>query len=90
MQTDFQDKANILASLWVWYRSEDSLKDFFEFNDIGLPLAYLHCEKLAVATEEGSRFIEETFDMFLQAINLEDTGFKTLDEIFEAASYFDR
>jgi hypothetical protein len=90
MQTDFQDKVSILAHLWVWYRDEDSLKDFFEFNDIGLPLAYFVSEKLATPLEQGSRFIDDTFDMFLQAIELEDTGFKTLDEIFEAASYFDR
>lgn len=90
MQTDFQDKVSILAHLWVWYRDEDSLKDFFEFNDIGLPLAYFVSEKLSTPSEQGSRFIEDTFDMFLQAIELEDKGFKTLDEIFEAASYFDR
>lgn len=87
MQTDFQDKASILAHIWTWYREEKALLDFIAFNDLGLPLAYMVSEKLAVETDNGARFVEETFDMLLQELGLEDTGFKTLEEIFEAASF---
>lgn len=87
MQTDFQDKASILAHVWVWYRTEQALETFVEFNDLGLPLAYMMTEKLATITEAGARFVEDTFDMLLQELNIEDTGFKTLDEVFEAASF---
>jgi hypothetical protein len=87
MQTDFQDKASILAHLWVWYRTEQALETFVEFNDLGLPLAYMLSENLATVTESGARFVEDTFDMLLQELNLEDTGFNTLDEVFSAASF---
>lgn len=87
MQTDFQDKASILAHVWVWYRTEQALETFVEFNDLGLPLAYMLSEKLATITDTGARFVEDTFDMLLQELNIEDTGFKTLDEVFEAASF---
>jgi hypothetical protein len=63
------------------------MSDFMEFNDIGLPLAYLVAEKLAESTDEGARFIEETFDLFLVALDIEDTGFEFLDEVLEKAAY---
>lgn len=87
MQTDFVNKVSILGALWSNYQDDKNMQDFFEFNDIGLPLAYMVAEELANPTAEGSRFIEETFDLFLVALDIEDTGFEFLDDVFEAASY---
>ena len=87
MQTDLNSKVSILAHLWTWYRNEEALKSFFEFNDLGLPLSYMVSEELAQSTDKGARFIEDTFDMFLGELGLEDTGFETLEEIFTKASY---
>jgi hypothetical protein len=86
MQTDFLNKVSILGDLWVNYQGDKEMKDFLEFNDIGLPLAYLVNEKLAVETETGSRFIEETFDLLMVALGIEDTGFEFLDEVFTKAA----
>jgi hypothetical protein len=86
MQTDFNNKVSILADLWINYQGDREMKDFIEFNDIGLPLAYLVNEKLAVETEGGSRFIEETFDLLMVALGIEDTGFEFLDEVFTKAA----
>lgn len=87
MQTDFQGKVTILADLYVNYKDVSEFKDFFEFNDIGLPLAYFVSEKLATASEEGARFIEETFNLFLDSLGIEDTGFEYLDEVFTKAAW---
>jgi hypothetical protein len=87
MQTDFNNKVSILGALWSNYQDDDSMKDFMEFNDIGLPLAYMVSEKLAVETEAGARFIEETFDMFMIALGIDDTGFEFLDEVFTKAAW---
>ena len=87
MQTDFPSKATILADLWANYKGDSTMKDFVEFNDIGLPLAYFVSEKLAVETNEGARFIEETFDLLMTALGIEDTGFEFLDEVFTKASW---
>ena len=86
MQTDFRNKISILAELWSNYQGDAEFKDFMEFNDIGLPLSYLVNEKLAVETEEGSRFMLETFDLFLDALGIEDTGFEYLDEVLTKAA----
>jgi hypothetical protein len=87
MQTDFNNKVSILGALWSNYQDDDSMKDFMEFNDIGLPLAYMVSEKLAIETEAGARFIEETFDMFMIALGIDDTGFEFLDEVFTKAAW---
>lgn len=87
MQTDFVNKVSILGELYSNYQGDKSLEDFFEFNDIGLPLAYFVSEKLAVETEGGNRFIEETFDLLMIALGIEDTGFEFLDEVFTKAAW---
>lgn len=87
MQTDFQGKVTILAELHANYRDVKDFQDFFEFNDIGLPLAYFVSEKLATANDEGARFIEETFDIFLDSLGIEDTGFEYLNEVFTKAAW---
>ncbi len=86
MQTDFNNKIVILADLWANYREDAEFSDFVTFNDIGLPLAYFVAEKLAVETDEGARFVEETFDLFLQSLGIEDTGFEFLDEVLTKAA----
>lgn len=87
MQTDFVNKVSILGSLHSNYQGDENMADFMEFNDIGLPLAYFVAEKLAVVTDEGARFINETFDLFLEALAIEDTGFEFLDEVLAKAAY---
>ena len=37
--TDFSNKVDILGAFYLTYRDNNELKDFIEFNDLGLPLA---------------------------------------------------
>ncbi len=80
--TDFSSRAEILAELWMEFRDDEELKDFIEYNDLGLPLAYLITNKFCDVTTLGQGYINETFDLFLTSLELEDTGFETLDDIF--------
>ena len=81
--TDFESKCRILGELWMNYRDQREFKEFIEYNDIGLPLAYLVSEKLAEITGQGEIFIEETFALFLTSMGLEDEGFTELNDILE-------
>ena len=75
-------KCKILSDLWIRYRNEETLEDFFNYNDISLPLAFLLDEN--VIAEKNSAiesFIEETFMLFLKAVEMDDQGFEELDEI---------
>lgn len=84
--TDFSNKVKILADLWINYRDEDDFVDFCDYNDLGLPLAYLADNGLATASELGNKYIAETFDLLLVSLKIsEDTGFEDLDEMLGKA-----
>jgi hypothetical protein len=83
--TDFSDVVKILGDLYINYKEDKELADFFEFNDLGMPLAYLASEGLAQPSEDGNKYILETWAIFLAGLNIEDTGFSSLDEVFKSA-----
>jgi hypothetical protein len=84
--TDFSNKIKILADLWINYRDEEDFEDFCDYNDLGLPLAYLTDNGLATPSELGNKYIAETFDLLLVSLKIsEDTGFEDLDEMLGKA-----
>lgn len=88
MSTTFSAKCEILSELWIKYRDEETLEDFFEYNDLSLPLAFLIAEQ--IVTDKNSAiegFIEESFILLLNAVGLEDKGFDSLDDIL--VNYFE-
>ena len=66
-------------------RDDEAFEDFIEYNDVGLPLAYLSSENLCEVSDDGKRYILETWDLFLAALNIKDTGFDSLEEMLHAA-----
>ena len=85
MTTDFSNKITILAELWMNYREDDHLDDFMEYNDLGLPMAYLLMNEIVLPSEQSALYIDETFDLLLSALSVEDKGFESLDELLDAA-----
>jgi len=83
--TDFSDKVDILGELYANYRDDDNFKDFIEFNDLGLPLAYLSREGLCEVSDDGQRYILETWELFIKSLGLNDIGFNDLDEVLQAS-----
>jgi hypothetical protein len=83
--TSYTDKCSILAELWLNYRSDEEFQDFIEYNDLGLPLAYAIDNDIVKSTEMAQRFVEETFDLFVASLEVEDTGFDNLDELLNIA-----
>jgi hypothetical protein len=83
--TDFSKKCEILGDLYSNYREDPEFKDFAEFNDLGLPLAYLSHEGLCELSTDGERYIEETWNLFVDSLGIEDVGFESLDEMLQAA-----
>jgi hypothetical protein len=83
METIFENQAKILGNLYMNYKDEEEFEDFIEYNDVGLPLAYLMSEGLSIPTDDGVRYIQETWELFLGGLGIEDTGFETLEDVFE-------
>jgi hypothetical protein len=83
--TDFRTKAEILAELWMDYRDDEGFKDFIEYNDLGLPLAYAVANGIVDSNEMVERFIDETFRVLLAATGVEDLGYDNLQDLLEQA-----
>jgi hypothetical protein len=79
--TTFDNKCLILSDLWLNYRSDEEFEDFITYNDMGLPLAYALSEGIVKGTELSTKFIDETFDLLLGGMDIEDTGFESLDDL---------
>jgi len=85
--TEFESKCDILSELWLNYREEHDFYDFVKYNDIGLPLAFMISEEIVTnPTDAAQSFVIEAFDLFLQALGIEDSGFTNLNEILKISS----
>jgi len=76
-----QNKITILSELWMNYRDDDELNDFIEYNDIGLPLAYLLVNEIVLPTEQSEIYINETYNLFIASLTVEDREWESLDEL---------
>lgn len=79
--TTFENMCGILSELWMGYRYEKKFEDFISYNDMGLPLAFFVDEELVKPTAMAKSLIEETFSLLLGALELEDIGFESLDDL---------
>ena len=88
--TDFVTQCVILGELYENYKEEKDFKAFIEYNDLGLPLAYLTAQGLVVeVSDDGRRYIADTFEMFIKSIKLTEDDIlegMTLDEVLEIAT----
>ena len=84
MATDFSNQTSILADLWINFRDEGEFKDFLEYNDIGLPLAYYIHTDLVTPTDQAKMFVEETFNLLCSALGVDIDGeYESLNEMFD-------
>lgn len=86
--TPFSNKCSILGELWLKYRSEEEFEDFIDYNDLGLPIAYAIANDIVKSTDLAKAFVEETFDLLLAALEIEDTVWDNLDELLSMAKGF--
>jgi hypothetical protein len=85
MTTTIESKAQILSELWQDYREDNDFKDFIEYNDLGLPLAYAVANGIAELNPLIEQFIDETFRLLLLGLEIkEDTGFEVLDDVLSS------
>jgi hypothetical protein len=82
------DKAAILSQFWMEFRDDEELKDFVEFNDMGLPLAFFVASGIVQESPMAETYISETFDLFLVALEIDEAeieGMETLNDVLDYA-----
>jgi hypothetical protein len=85
VETTFENKCAVLSELWLSNRDDEQFTEFIEYNDIGLPLAYILENKIADLNDISENYINETFDLLLVLLEIEDQGFEDFDEVMSAA-----
>ena len=81
--TTFDNRALILGQLWINFKGEDEWMDFFVYNDLGLPLAFAFAEGIVNHTPTLEQYINETWDLFIEGLGVQDTGFDTIEELLD-------
>jgi hypothetical protein len=83
-KTPVEAKAAILSDLWLNYRNEEEFNDFITYNDLALPLAFAIDSGIVEVNPKIRAFMDEAWDLLLAGLEIEDTGFNTLDEMLQA------
>jgi hypothetical protein len=79
--TPFSTRCDILSDFWISYKDDEDMEDFISYNDLGLPLAYAISTDIVKTSVKAEMFINETWEVLLAGLNLEDTGFDSLEDI---------
>jgi hypothetical protein len=66
------------------HKSDNEMADFFAYNDIGVPLAFAFAEGIVNYTPTLEQYVNESFDLLLEAISIEDAGFEDLQDLWDA------
>ena len=81
MTTEYANKVDILNDLWINYSEEEDFQHFIEMNDLGLPLAHLISNGIVESTPLAEELINQSFTWLMDLFEIEDSGFKNLEEI---------
>jgi hypothetical protein len=90
-KTPFSSKCEILGDLWLVYKDRDNngpnWQEFFDWANVGLPLAYFIGANMVTPTEDGDtkEIIEQTWLVFCEVIGVDpNEEYSTLQEAFDA------
>jgi hypothetical protein len=84
--TPLDKRCAILADLWIRHDRDSEFKDFIEYCDLALPLAYAIDSKIIKIDYDNDRlneFIHEAFDILLEGLGAEDNNYESLQDLFD-------
>lgn len=72
-KTTYSSKCSILGNLWLFHKDveDEAWADYFEWSDIGSPLAYMVSNDHANLTAKGKTIIDETWNYFCELIAID-------------------
>ena len=84
MTTPYNIKYAILSDLWTNYKDDKEMADFFAYNDLGLPLAFMIEQKIVESTPVAQVYIEETFELLVESLGLDsEEEYVSIEEMFD-------
>ena len=72
--TPYSNKVEVLADIWMSDRNLEMLEELFTYGDLGFPLAYAIQAKIITSSPLAEEYINELWDLLLNAFEVEDNG----------------
>lgn len=84
---EIKDKAILLVEFIQANFTNPKFNEFFDYNDLGLPLAVAFENDLCTLNDRGTEVLNETYDLMLEEYGVDkDKTYETLDDIIEDSS----
>lgn len=85
----FETKCDILGQFWFEFRDDEKLKDFIEYNDIGLPLAWFISTGVVTSTAMAEGYVDETFNLFISALEVSENEADQFTNLNDLLAYLE-
>ena len=88
---DTREKAEIIFEFINDYRDDEAFQDFFNYNDLGVPMAVMIVNDLVILNEGGVNVLNETWESLCENLNDADVeyDYESLNELIEKAVPFE-
>ena len=79
----YSKKCFLLGDFWLNYKDEEGFEDFVEYNDIGLPLAFMISEDIVLSTTVAEIYVNEAWELLCAALNVDSKqDYDVLEDMF--------
>ena len=80
-------QVEILGELYFSYKGDKNFEEFFEYNTIGLPLAYVVSQGLATLEPTGEQYVSETYRILIESLGADqEAEYESLEDLFNKFS----
>ena len=79
--TPFDYRCSIMGHIWVELRHDSDWKDFCDYHDVSLPLAYAIAEGIVEKTEEAEKWINDSWNLLMAGLEMQDQGFTSFEHM---------
>ena len=81
---ELKDKAEIIVQFTQEFIGESEYDDWFDYNDLGVPLAVGIVNDLIILTTDGIRLFNETWENLCKEFEQDPNGeYSSIDDILE-------
>ena len=79
---DNRTKAEILVQFTQDYFNSGEYEEFFDYNDLGIPLSIAITQDMVILTNEGENLLEETWKELCLLFEADpDSEYETIDDL---------
>ena len=76
------NKAQILVEFTQDNFNDEVYEDFFDYNDLGIPIAIALTQEMIILTDKGDALIDETWNELCQLFGADPNGkYETVDDV---------